>query len=100
MVDRRKYILSRSINVNKLIVTEVVIDSHVDKHGDHISDELVIELVNLLDDKEYDPTSFNNGYSYFVSILDYKDKKYRLVWLQQDEYFYIGVLTAFKDRGA
>lgn len=100
MSDRRKYTLNKAITVNKQLVSEVVIDSHVDKHIDHITDDLVLDLVNLLDQKEYDAASIKNGYSYFVSILDLSEKKYRLVWLQQDDYFFIGVLTAFKDRGA
>jgi hypothetical protein len=98
--ERRTHRLIKSILVNKIIVSEIIIDPHVDKHLDHINDELILDLVMLLDQKEFSPVRNEDGFSYFVSKLAFKNKIYRLVWLQQEDYFYIGVLTAFKDKGA
>lgn len=86
--------------VNELQITEVVIDSHVDKHSDHISDELILSLVKLLDGNNYIPASEKEGFNYFVTNIKEQDHIYRLVWLQEKGCLYIGVITAFRDKGA
>ena len=98
--NRRTYTLDLSIRVNETLVTEVIIDSHVDKHKDHVTDELILSLVKLLDGRIYSPAKVQGGFSYFVSRVLYNERVYRLVWLQQEEQFYIGVVTAFNDKGA
>jgi hypothetical protein len=98
--SRRKCALAKIIHVNEILVSEVIIDYHVDKHKDHITDELILSLVELLDGRTYAPAKVQDGFSYFVSKVLYAEKVYRLVWLQQKNQFYIGVVTAFKDKGA
>ena len=97
--ERRSYFLNQNILVNDLYVKEVVIDSHVDKHNDHISDDIILSLVKMLDGKTYVASSIKDGFSYFVTNLEKEEYIYRLVWLQEDGCLYIGVLTAFRDKG-
>jgi hypothetical protein len=96
---RRCYSLDKVITVNDLLINEIVFDSHVDKHSDHISDEVILSLVKLLDGKNYIPTSIKEDFSYFVSNITKDSYTYRLVWLQQKHCLYIGVITAFRDKG-
>ncbi|MBC7427960.1 MAG: hypothetical protein H7336_05055 [Bacteriovorax sp.] len=42
-MERRAYKIN-IIVINKIEIEEVIIDSHVDRHSDHISDELILEL--------------------------------------------------------
>lgn len=97
--SRRRHILKSGITVNNTFIKEVVIDPHVDKHSDHITDELILSLVGLLDGRTFLPVKVTSGFSYFVSRVLFAEKVYRLVWLQQQDQFYIGVVTAFKEKG-
>lgn len=97
--NRRKYILDKAINVNDTYISEVIIDPHVDKHSDHINDDLILSLVMLLDGKAYKSKNSQDGFNYFASIIKFNNSAYRLVWLLEDHSFYIGVITAFKDKG-
>jgi len=96
---RRKYTLKQNITVNEVVITEVVIDPHVDKHRDHITDELILSLVELLDGKSFIPTTKKDGFNYFLSRILYNERVYRLVWLLENNQFYIGVITSFKEKG-
>ena len=49
-------------------------------HTDHIAEE----------DSE--------DFQYFVSEIAYNSKFYKMVWLLEDHKFYVGVITAFRDR--
>lgn len=97
---RRECQLKNTIFVNSRQITNIIIDPHVDKHRDHINDDLIINLVETLDGKEYLPTSCKEGYDYFLSNITLGKKVFRLVWLLEEECVYIGVITAFKDGGA
>jgi hypothetical protein len=99
VAERRKYDLKNPITVNEISVIEVVIDAHIDKHSDHITDDLVLQLVESLNGKIYLPSSIRDEYSYYVSNIAFKNCIYRLVWLQEKGCLYIGVITAFKDKG-
>ncbi len=96
---RRKYTLKQNITVNEVVINEVVIDPHVDKHSDHITDELILSLVELLDGKSFIPTTNKDGFDYFLSRILYNEKVYRLVWLLENNQFYIGVITSLKEKG-
>jgi len=96
---RRKYTLEQNIKVNEVVITEVIIDPHVDKHSDHITDELILSLIELLDGKSFIPTTEKDGFNYFLSRILYNEKVYRLVWLLENNQFYVGVITSFKEKG-
>ena len=98
--ERRSYKLKESIRVNDIFIESIVIDPHVDKHNDHINDELILSIVKLLDDKTFIPTATRNEFDYYLSKVFFNENVYRLVWLLEENQFYIGVITAFKDKGA
>jgi len=98
--NRRKYTLKKEIRVNGILIREVIIDPHVDKHSDHITDNLIVSLVKLLDEKLYSSTIKKDNFSYYLSRVLYKGKVYRLIWLQENGQFYVGVITSFKEKGA
>jgi hypothetical protein len=97
--EKRSYSVEHDLVVNDIVISEIIIDSHVDKHSDHISDQLIFSLVKQLDGNTYVPTSQNDEFSYFVTNVVREEYTYRLVWLIEDGAFYIGVITAFRDRG-
>ena len=96
-MERRAYKIN-PIVINKIEIEEVIIDSHVDKHSDHISDELILELVAQLVYVEYVDKQVDGDFQYFVSEIAYNSKLYKMVWLLEDHKFYVGVITAFRDR--
>jgi len=97
--NRRIYDLSNSIVINDLNIKKVIIDAHVDKHKDHVNDDLILELVKKLSGRTYDSEDYEDGFQYFVNVIEHNQSKYRLVWLLEDHSFYVGVITAFKDKG-
>ena len=71
--------------VNGLLVNEVIISSHYEEnHLNHMSDDLILKLVNELDGRREVPVAEKVGYSYFVTLVEYSDKPYKLVWLLED----------------
>ena len=96
-MERRTFKI-KPIVINSTIIEEVVIDSHVDKHSDHISDGLIIELVSELIHTEHVPEGVKDNFQYFVSEISHDHKSYKMVWLLEDHKFYVGVITAFRDR--
>lgn len=96
-MERRAFKINPII-INSTIIEEVIIDSHVDKHSDHISDELIIELVGELVHTQHVPDGIKENFQYFVSEISHDQKRYKMVWLLEDHKFYVGVITAFRDR--
>ena len=88
------------IEVNNRSISELIIDSHYEiKHTASISDRLIIELVQLLDDGDFSPESRSRGFEYFATdISDAAGKAYRLIWLMEDGESYIGVINAHRRR--
>ena len=88
----------KPITVNGIRVVQVVIDSHFEeKHIDHMSDELILILVRELDDRQEFPETKRGRYSYFATLVAFKQKQYRLVWLLEDHAIYIGIINAYRD---
>ncbi|HXH74499.1 MAG TPA: hypothetical protein VNJ08_06015 [Bacteriovoracaceae bacterium] len=96
-MERRVFKINPII-INRTSIEEIIIDSHVDKHSDHISDELIIELVSELVHTEHIPETIKENFQYFVSEISHDQKLYKMVWLLEDHKFYVGVITAFRDR--
>lgn len=94
---RREYQIP-PLYINGLIITKLIIDPHVDKHSDHIDDELIKKIVRRLDQEGHIPTGINDGFKYFASRIYYEGKAYKMVWLLEESFLYIGVITVFKDR--
>lgn len=94
---RREYDI-KPLTINKLTITRLVIDNHLDKHSNHINDELVKILIRALDGQRFEPENESNGFKYFASRIKENDKWYKLVWLLENNSLYIGVITVFRDR--
>jgi hypothetical protein len=88
----------KAVSINDTLITKVVIDDHYkEKHSDSITDELILNLVNQLNNRFELPESIDDGYSYFATILNMDSKQYRLVWLLEENEIYIGIINAFRD---
>lgn len=97
MIVRRDYKIE-TIHINGRSINKVVIDPHIDKHSDHIDDELVLSIVKKLDGEDVTAVNRKGAFSYFATELCYEKCWYKLVWLLEDEEIYIGVITLYKDR--
>jgi len=98
MSARRTYKVSPVV-VNGVRISKVVIDPHYEeKHGKTINDDLILALVAELNGRVELPDSRYGEYSYFATLVEHKDKQYRLVWLLEDHAIYIGVINAYRDR--
>lgn len=95
----RRKIPIEPIVVNRVKVTSVIIDPHYeDKHGEHINDELIIRLIKKLDNRiEVPEAKDDDGFSYFVTLIELEKKQYRLIWLLEEGEIYIGVINAYRD---
>ncbi len=98
MSKRRAYEIQ--INVNGIEINKVIIDPHYEiKHSKVINDEIIIDLVHLLNGKEFVPEKVDGQFQYFKSEpLILNSKKYRLIWLLEKDQIYIGVLNTFRRR--
>ncbi len=96
MSERRKYKI-KAILVNGLLISEVIISSHYEEnHLNHINDNLILKLVNELDGRREIPVAEKESYSYFVTLVEYSDKPYKLVWLLEAGAIYIGIVNAHR----
>jgi hypothetical protein len=95
-MSRREY--EMQLIVNGVFCRRVLIDQHYEtKHGDTISDELILELVKTLArrDQKYDRVKL--PFYYFVNDhIEFNDKLYKLVWLMEEHMDYIGVVNAYR----
>jgi hypothetical protein len=96
-VSRRVYPTKVVINGRNL--ETVVIDPHYEeKHGESISDEIILELVKLLDGKSFKPTDVDeDGFQYFVNDrLELAERFYKLIWLLHDKELFVGIVNAYR----
>lgn len=95
-MKRREYDIS--ITVNRKRISKVIIDPHYEeKHAASISDEIILNLVNDLDGREFEPDDEDPPYAYFTTDkMELEGKFYKLVWLLEDEQIYIGVVNAYR----
>lgn len=98
-MSERRHFKIKTIFVNGLIINEVIISNHYEKnHLDHMSDALILKLVNKLNGRRELPVEEKNGFSYFVTLIEYDEKPYKLIWLLEDGAIYIGVVNAHRTR--
>lgn len=94
---RREY-STLSLSVNERTFNRIIIDPHVDKHADHIDDELIIQLIYKLRARSFIPIRSSDGFEYYVTRINWMNLNYKLVWITQINQDFIGVITAFRDR--
>jgi len=95
--------LLRPFYINECRVTHVVIGRHYrEKHASYMTDELVLELVESLDGKNFKPDSTSGGIEYYaadveISVENKKNKLYRIVWLFEGNFLeIIGIINAYR----
>ena len=86
------------ITVNGQRITKVIIDPHYEaKHSSSVNDQTILDLVALLNGLRFEPEDTDTPYLYFATdgmVLD--GKKYKLVWLLEDDKLYIGVVNVYR----
>lgn len=77
--DQRIYKID-PITVNGREIVQVIIDAHYEeKHRAYMSDALILKLVQELDGRRELPEEKTNRYSYFATLIEFEEKKYRLI---------------------
>lgn len=96
MDNRRSYPIS--ITVHDRRINEVIIAPHYEeKHADSISDEIILELVQKLNGRVFEPDDADEEFQYFkTEPIELDGKNYRLVWLLKENCLFIGVVNAFR----
>lgn len=97
-VSRREYDIK--IAVNGRAITKVVIDPHYElKHVDSVDDPTILALVEQLDGRDFQPDDIDGPFQYFATdLMELKGKKYKLVWLLENNTLYIGVVNAYRRK--
>jgi hypothetical protein len=82
--DFRYYSLNNPIKVNQKLINEIIISPHYEiKHSKNITDEIILELVKMLNNKNFpieDKKTNPNREFFMVDNLIYQNKRYRLIW--------------------
>ncbi len=96
MSERPEYPVKITINGRNL--NRVVIDQHYRlKHGDSMTDEIILDLVKTLDGKKFPPERIQGENEYFTVEPVYRlEKPYRVVLVLCLTDDYLGVVNAFR----
>jgi len=94
---RREYSII-GLRVNGRVFNRVLIDPHVDKHSDHINDELILQLIYKLRGNCFIPIRSHGGFEYFLSKIKMHRYCYKLIWITDIKQDFIGIITAYRDR--
>jgi hypothetical protein len=77
----------------------VIIDTHFEKkHSKYMNDDLILSLVDQLNNRSFVHENEEDGYQYFSTDLLYEEKKYRLIWLLENDKIYIGIINAYRRK--
>ncbi len=96
-MERRKYDIS--ITINGRMISQLIIDPHyLVKHGESITDQIIIQLVKKLDGREFTPERIDkDGFEYYVDDkMKLANKKYKLIWLLKNDELFIGVINCYR----
>lgn len=94
-MKRREYTID--IVFNGINIKKVIIDPHFElKHSKSVNDEIILQLVNKLDGELLIPDDIKQPYSYFVEEIILNSKRYKMIWLIEDEQIYIGVVNVYR----
>lgn len=95
-MSRREY--KTDVVINNLRITKIIIDTHFEeKHKSSIDDGIIIQLVENLSGREYEPEKINSPFEYYkYEGMELNGKQYRLIWLLEEGQIYIGVVNAYR----
>lgn len=94
-MGRREYPVN--ITLNGIFISKVIVDTHYEKkHRKSVNDEIILNLVQTLNGKTYEPVSKKSLYSYFVDRLSLNNKMYKLIWLLEEDEFYVGIINVYR----
>jgi hypothetical protein len=95
----RCYSLERPIKVNEIKFWEIVISSHYEEKHPEITDKLILELVQQLDNKIFVGKAGKEGWKYFeFEPLFHQSKTYRLVWCWNSKHSFLGIRNCFQRK--
>jgi hypothetical protein len=78
---------------------EVWIDPHYEeKHGDSVTDQLILSLLSRLSEKPWASQSDAKGFHFFEVDVDFKSKFYRLIIVVPPDGSYLGVRNAYRRK--
>lgn len=97
-MSRREYDIK--LTVNGRAIAKVIIDSHYEeKHADSVDDVTILSLVEQLSGQNFQPDDVDGPFQYFVTDqMELDGKKYKLVWLLEDNTLHIGVVNAYRRK--
>ncbi len=83
--------------VNGRQINEIAIDPHYEEKHPDIHDELILNLVSVLNGNHYQAEERHEDWEFFsLDRIEYREKRYRLVWCMRDECNFIGVINCFR----
>lgn len=95
MRERRSYAVNLVVNGRQ--IDEVVIDPHYENKHSDIDEALILELVNGLDGKAFQPEEREGEWEFFMlDRIGHRGKQYRLVWCMRDASPFLGVINCFR----
>lgn len=95
--ERTEY--SIDLTINGIRINTVIISQHyLESHSDSITDAIILKLVEMLDGESFRPDDVDGEFKYFKNFLEYKNKRYKLIWTLEDNYFYVGVVNAHRSE--
>ena len=97
-MSRREYDIE--IAVKGWAIKKVVIDSHYEfKNADSVDDPIILALIRRLDGKDFQPNDIDGPFQYFsTEVMELEGRKYKLVWLLENDAPYIGVVNAYRRK--
>jgi hypothetical protein len=82
---------------NGLRYSEIKIDPHYEvKHGESISDILILDLLKRLGNEDFPIAAEGNGYSYYECDVVHHGKLYRLILVIPFDKVYLGVRNVYR----
>lgn len=97
-MSRNEY--SKSLVINGKSFSTVIIDQHYKIAHPKITDEIILNLLQIIDGAKLEPDAIRGDFKYFkIDPLYLLEKPYRLIFLLCLGDDYLGVINAFRVKG-